>query len=321
MATRVCPNCGSQYVASVRRCIDCEIVLVDVEVEGGTSSTVEASSGDQIAYELEGWGNQLRQSLAGMLDLAEIPFVWEAGTLVVPAPFEEQVDRCIAAVEGTEAPELDEDAELVAFEIEAITLEELDLLDGLLLAQGVAHAWSEDGELLVAEADEATVAELIDGLLDTEDDDDGTDGLALHEALTALYVAVDKLMKDTGDAKLVARFADAAEGLDGLGLPYGMAEADWDAVLAQVAELRAALLGGDEAEPEDEEPADDEGTEDDEVEDEATEADEAEDEADDDGAEDDEADDEADDDPDPDDGPATPGELARALRERLRDLV
>ena len=24
MATRICPDCGAQYVATVRRCIDCE---------------------------------------------------------------------------------------------------------------------------------------------------------------------------------------------------------------------------------------------------------------------------------------------------------
>ena len=34
MATRVCPNCGSQYVASVRRCIDCDVSLVDEVAEG-----------------------------------------------------------------------------------------------------------------------------------------------------------------------------------------------------------------------------------------------------------------------------------------------
>ena len=29
MATRICPECGAQYVASVRRCIDCDAMLVD----------------------------------------------------------------------------------------------------------------------------------------------------------------------------------------------------------------------------------------------------------------------------------------------------
>lgn len=267
MATRVCPRCGSQYVASVRRCIDCDVVLVEEVRDDGEARQPSAASpvgeGDTIAYELEGWGSQLKVTLEGMLDRADIRRVWEAGALVVPAAREEEVDALIATVEGGEAVALADDEPVVAFEIEGWTPEELDELDAVLIAAQVAHAWDEDGALLVGEADEDEVAGLIDGLLGGDDDDgdgddDGggeVDGLAVTEALTALYVAVDKLHKDPLDAKLGARFATAADAVSGLGVPYGLTADEWSALLDQVEDLRSAITADADAEIVDEDEA------------------------------------------------------------------
>lgn len=325
MATRVCPQCGSQYVASVRRCIDCDVMLIDeVGAEGEVLATVATplGEGDQIAYELDGWGNQLRVTLSGMLDLNEIPHVWEVGALVVAAPHEEAVDELIAAVEGGEAEELDEDAPQVAFEIDGITADELAALDAELIAAHIPHAWQETGELLVPADSEDAVATLIDEVLNPVEVAE-TDGLATHAALDALYVAVDKLVKDPADQKLIGRYTDASSGLDGLGVPYGMSGQEWEALLAQVAELQAALLGtAPAAEPDSADDADDDGDDGDGDLDEANEdteadaADDATDEADD--GDDDDVDDEA---PTPVDRAARTRELVAALRTRLLDLV
>jgi hypothetical protein len=245
MATRVCPQCGSQYVASVRRCIDCDVVLVDdVGPDGEAAATVATplGEGDQIAYELDGWGNQLRVTLSGMLDLAEIPHVWEVGALVVAAPHEEAVDEFIAAVEGGEGEELDADVPQVAFEIEGVSADELAELDAELIAAHIPHAWQETGELLVPEVDEDTVADLIDAVLNPSDEHED-DGLATHAALDRLFVVVDKLGKDPTDRKLIDRYESAAADLDGLGIPYGMSGADWSTLLAQVEEVRLLVTG------------------------------------------------------------------------------
>jgi hypothetical protein len=328
MATRVCPTCNAQYVASVRRCIDCDVMLVDqVGVEASSSATVETSSGEQVVYELEGWGNQLRQSLAGMLDLAGIPFVWEAGSLVVPASFEDEVDDCIAAVEGGDADDLPEDAPLVAFDIEGATPEELDELDATLIAQHIAHSWEDGtGALLVPVEREDEVAALIEGVLDHEvDPDDADDGLAVHAALDRLYVAVDKLVKDISDDKLAGRYLDAAAGVEHLGIPYGLSGAEWRAFVLLVSELDAAIrevhpqFDGDDAE-------DDVDVE---VDAEVAEVAEVDGEADEDVVEVDEdegdAEADADEDEDEDAVASTPGAVAearaRALRDRLRELV
>jgi hypothetical protein len=323
MATRVCPTCNAQYVASVRRCIDCDVMLVDqAGVEASTSATVETSSGEQVVYELEGWGNQLRQSLAGMLDLAGIPFVWEAGSLVVPASFEDEVDDCIAAVEGGDADDLPEDAPLVAFDIEGATPEELDELDATLIAQHIAHSWEDGtGALLVPVDREDEVAALIEGVLDHEvDPDDADDGLAVHAALDRLYVAVDKLVKDIADDKLAGRYLDAAAGVEHLGIPYGLSGSEWRDFVLLVSELDAAIRevhpqfgGGDEVEAAVEVDVDVDGEADDDLVEEAVDPGDG------------DADQDQDEDEDEDDVASTPGAVAearaRALRDRLRELV
>jgi hypothetical protein len=325
MATRVCPTCNAQYVASVRRCIDCDVMLVDqAGVEASTSATVETSSGEQVVYELEGWGNQLRQSLAGMLDLAGIPFVWEAGSLVVPASFEDEVDDCIAAVEGGDADDLPEDAPLVAFDIEGATPEELDELDATLIAQHIAHSWEDGtGALLVPVDREDEVAALIEGVLDHEvDPDDADDGLAVHAALDRLYVAVDKLVKDIADDKLAGRYLDAAAGVEHLGIPYGLSGSEWRDFVLLVSELDAAIRevhpqfgGGDEVEAAVEVDVDVDGEADDDLVEEAVDP----------GDGDADQDQDEDEDEDEDDVASTPGAVAearaRALRDRLRELV
>ena len=107
MATRTCPDCGAQYVATVRRCIDCDITLADEILTAGApadddavSSGAPVGAGDQIGYELDGWGNQLKVTLEGMLDRAAIGRVWEAGALVISVADEEAVDELIATLEG-----------------------------------------------------------------------------------------------------------------------------------------------------------------------------------------------------------------------------
>ncbi|MCU1496733.1 MAG: hypothetical protein JWM47_686 [Acidimicrobiales bacterium] len=246
MATRICPQCASQYVATVRRCIDCDIVLVD-EVAPGRAGDGEAVSvgapvgdGDQIGYELEGWGNQLKESLRGMLDLSGIPQAWEAGALVVSARHEATVDDLIATLEGSEIAHLDDDIAKVALEIEGLDADGHDDLDAKLIAQAIPHAWDDEGVLLVAEVDEDRVLTLIEEALE-RDDDEGDDGLAAQQALTALYVAVDKLAKGPDDRKPATAFVRAAASLDGLAVPYGFSSEDWYS-LKEDADALAALV-------------------------------------------------------------------------------
>ena len=313
MATRTCPECGSQYVASVRRCIDCDVLLVDQpSVDGAESPDATTSSpvgsGDQVAYELEGWGNQLKVALEGMLDRSGVRRVWEGGALVVAGPDEALVDELVATVEGTDIPELDDDIERVALEIEDLDRDSHTDLEARLHAAGVAHSWSDDGDLVVAAADEEVVMALVEEVLNAEADDDGLDA---SEALGRLYVATDKLLKAPLDPRLLTAYRAADDEIQALGVPYGLSAGEWASLQGEVA---AITRGADAASDPDE---------DEEVRDEVD--------ADDrDGSDEGESDadgpDESDD-PDEDDAEddLTPverlREAIRALREHLREYV
>ncbi len=244
MATRTCPGCGTQYVATVRRCIDCDTTLVDHA--GGPGAPAAAASplgdGDQIAYELDGWGNQLKVTLEGMLDQAGIRRVWEAGALVVDAADEALVDDLIATVEGGDVPAPDEDVARIALEIEGLDVDGFAEIDARLIAAAVAHAWDDEGALIIAETDEEEVLAIIDVVL--EGVEEGDDGLAAQQALSALFVAVDRLVKDPADAKLARTYVDAAGRMDALEVPYGFAAVEWRSLVAD-AEALAALVGPD----------------------------------------------------------------------------
>lgn len=243
MATRTCPTCGTQYVATVRRCIDCDELLVDDAVDdstGTTSTAAPVGEGDQVGYELAGWGNQLKVTLEGMLDRAGVPRAWEAGALLVPASQEATVDALIATVEGDDATVLDEAETKVALEIEGLDADERADLDARLLAEGVVHVWDDAGDLVVAEVDEDQVLAMIEEVFEGGAASEAEE-LAAQQALSSLFVAVDRLVKNPHDRKLATRFQEAASPLADLAVPYGFSNADWSSLKVEVQELSDRL--------------------------------------------------------------------------------
>lgn len=226
-------------MATVRRCIDCDATLVDDVRSTDTGDRTRApgatTSDEQVAYELDGWGNQLKVTLEGMLDQAGVRRAWEAGALVVAVADEEVVDDLIATVEGDDLPALDDDVTRVALEIEGLDADGGAELDARLVAESVAHSWDDEGALIVAETDEDQVLAMVDEVLTGPTDE--ADGLVAQQALSSLYVAVDKLVKDPADPKLARSYVEAAAALDGLGVPYGFAAAEWHALVADTADL------------------------------------------------------------------------------------
>jgi hypothetical protein len=254
MATRRCPECGAQYVASVRRCIDCEVVLVDDRDPGQAPSTdpVPIGSGERVSYELDGWGNQLKVTLEGMLDNAGIKRLWEVGALVVDASDAPAVEQLIATVEGRDLDELADLEEQLAFEIEGLDADDAAELDARLLAAGIVHAWSDEGELLVSVDQEDEVTAIVEAVIEGAAGANEVDGLAANQALSDLYVAVDRLVNDPDSSRNLARLTAAAAVVEPMGVPYGFAAGEWSALKARVASLVALAdpatdLPGDEA--------------------------------------------------------------------------
>lgn len=259
MATRTCPDCNTQYLATVRRCIDCDTLLVDDAAErtaadeARTESTEEACPGDgTVRLTLPGWGNQLKVTLDGMLQRSDIPHVWEAGDLVVPEAVRARVADLLDAVEGRSLEALDAgdggDEERIALEIEGLEPEHLDALDGRLLASSIRHAWSDDGDLVIAASDEPDVLAMIDAVF--SDDQLEGDDIDVAARLTDLYVAVDRLESRIGDERAESAYEAAVERVRHLPVPYGFDGAAWSDLVGRAIELIAS----------DDEPADDESS-------------------------------------------------------------
>ncbi len=262
MATRTCPECGAEYIASATRCADCDVELVagsgvDPEAVGEPDPNVE-----QMTYDLSEWSGEARTLLDQLLVGELIAHVWESGTLVVGAVDERRVDRLVDQVEVTDQPTLDPDVDRIVYELDGWDEERRSQLGEALTTDGVAHGWDDDDNLVVAiddqdhtdaVVDRVATADLIDAdpRTDDEDGDDGQgegDGPDAESVMSDLFVVADRLLhhpKDRHDARQLAAATDAAAGLR---LPYGIARPVWDDLIERVEALRSAV----EAEPLDE---------------------------------------------------------------------
>jgi hypothetical protein len=162
VATRFCPSCGDEFLASVDECPDCEVALVDERpTELIRDDDAEPKTG-QVEYELHEWAVESRVMLQSLLNASDIPHVWEGTNLLVPAVVEARVDGMVAQVEATFESSLDPDAAKVAYDIEdwddALQTELLGMLD----VEGIPYELDADGALVVLEADEAKVEAAFD---------------------------------------------------------------------------------------------------------------------------------------------------------------
>jgi len=137
-----------------------------------------------------------------------------------------------------DCPPLDDAKEQVGYELFDWDPSELDELDDVLHELGLPHEWVADGyEVVVHEEDEARVDAVLptirfpDELPEEADDGDDTD----VQVLSDLFVAADRLQAGpTGEA--VSQLLDAAERV-GENPPYGVEDADWEAVVDLVDQL------------------------------------------------------------------------------------
>ena len=215
----------------------------DADAEEGDADDIEApAEDDEVAYELDDWSGESRLLVDGLLTNQGIAHVWEAGTLVVRSADEATVDQIIDDIEITTVPALDPDADKLAYEVGSWTDAQRTELADALGAAGIPYEWDEVGDLLVLEADESRVEELLDAFefpdaLDAGLEDDPGDGLAAQEVMSALFVSSDRLMHDAHDPEGVLSLVDAAARSRTLALPFGFEREVWDGIVARAGAL------------------------------------------------------------------------------------
>lgn len=273
MATKFCPECGDEFVATAETCPDCEVALVDERPEhAGEHKT------GQTTYELHEWAVESRVMLESLLAGQALPHAWEGTDLQVPAALEAKVDALIKQVEITTEPNLDPDAPKVAYELTDWDDEQQTELIQALGAKGVPYDFDIDGSLVVLEADDAVVEAVFDelttdgdeagdepaaaaGVAGSEaedadeveaDEDDGDDVLNTGVELDAqavmsdLFVAADRLRKKATDHEGILTMVDRANDAARMRLPFGFDRKDWESIVEQSTKLRD-LIEDDES--------------------------------------------------------------------------
>lgn len=246
--TKWCQNCGSEYLASVEVCLDCDLPLVSKDPEADDPE-VETDPSGQVEYELHEWAVESRVMLEQLLESAGIPRAWEGTDLVVPAACEAQVDELIEQVQVTTLPSLDADAPKLVYELTDWSDDDVTRLAEALDTLVVPYEFDVEGNLVVLEVDEQRVEDLLDSIeypdalkpdVDVDDDYDGVDVI---ELLGDLFVATDRLQHHARDHEGVLAFVNAAPAVLALDVPFGFAPAAWNDIKGQVERLREGLEG------------------------------------------------------------------------------
>ncbi len=207
--------------------------------------------GDERVFDLAGWPEEALALVRASLDEDAMAHRWEASTFVVDAAQREDAAALLDDVVAASMPRLDGDSDRTAYDLADWPDYEVEVLLGALEDGGILHEWTEEGELLVHEADEARVDELFERL-DLRGPDPGIelDGEVLTELLTNLFVAADKLSEDADDADAIIAAHNAILEVQQLAVPYGMNPDSWQALVADASELRSLIeteAGGAEA--------------------------------------------------------------------------
>lgn len=250
MSTRMCPACGAQYLGWVTRCADCGIALA----ESGPS-VLDLPEDDQLVYELGEWSSSRRTLLESLLGADGIAHAWEAADLVVHVDDEARVDALVEAIEqgGVADAGSSEQAGLegdqLVYELDEWSPSDRQRLAEQLTEAGVPFVWDSSDALVVSADDEDAVESILDAIeypdaLDAVDDADVDD--TAQETLSELFLASDRLMHDPDDEDGIEGLLRAAGAVEAVGVPYGLAAATWEAVVAHAAGLRDGITADDD---------------------------------------------------------------------------
>ncbi len=205
----------------------------------------------QPSRDLAGWASESRELLAALLSGRGIEHVWQGTTLVTRSGDEDALNRLVAEVETAATPMWDEDEPRVVYEVGAWPVGAQSTVASQLAEQNINHAWDDNGDLIVAERDEAAVEAIFDAidLPETSDDDgdgDRYDGPEAMEVMSQLFVAADRLRKNALDPDGVLAAVEWSEHAEQVPLPFGLAPTVWNDIVGQAVALRQAIEDDDE---------------------------------------------------------------------------
>lgn len=235
-----CFQCGNEYNADVLECVECGVPTTDTRPTDVT--LVGTSDEEQLAYDLHEWSGQGRRVLDGMLGTSGLQHAWQGATLIVREADEEQVDELVRHAEVATMPTLNPDDATMVYELDEFSDQDRTRLTNELGLAGLAHEFDAQGDLVVLEADEDAVDGVFEVISRPPEVEytfgPGIEGVAAHEVLSELFLALSSLKKSPGDSRANAAFHQQLDMAEQLELPFGFSGADWRAVLDQNVALR-----------------------------------------------------------------------------------
>ncbi|MEL6890773.1 MAG: hypothetical protein AAFP84_04200 [Actinomycetota bacterium] len=204
----------------------------------------------KVHYDLSMWNFDQHAELAEALAASSIPHAWDGTELVVPESVEEAADAVFERLEEELGPfpiALEEDAARVEFGLDEWTEADRRTLTDAMVEAEIPHRWEGTTVLVAADAEEA-VDDLLDAIEAGElmSADDTASAYARDGVLGELFIAANKLGKDSYDAKSRRALIDLAEDVDADTPPYAFAPATWRQVVSKLDAVVAAV-GADAA--------------------------------------------------------------------------
>lgn len=213
----------------------------------------------KVHYDMELWTFDQRAELSAALADAEFPHYWDGEELVVPEAVEDDVDALFERLEELFGPFpivlLDED-ESTEFGLDEWTDADRRVLTDALVEGEIPHRWEATTVVVAADAEHA-VDDLLDAieageLLGTADEGSAPpDG-----ALSAMFVAADKLAKDPLDVPARNAMIELLAQLDRRHPPYGLAHRTWASGVDGVAKIVDLINGHAASGPDDDHDSD-----------------------------------------------------------------
>lgn len=212
---------------------------VDAEDTGVPDDTTsDRSPGDPVVYDCTPWAGESRRLFASLLEMHGIANAWQGTVVTVWAEDRDQVDDLVEQVLSTTRPAIDRDAPTIIYEM----ADWPDALQNEFAAQltisEVAYEWNADGDIVVNEADEDLVEEIIE-MLPSVDSFDNVDGLEAQGLLNEAFLLCDRLAAKPADGAALANLGDIAAELESLSPPFGFEEREWRTLVDSVSDVCA----------------------------------------------------------------------------------
>ena len=220
------------------------------EIADLAESDTDEETPDQPSRDLAAWASESRELLEALLSGRGIEHVWQGTTLVTPSGDDEAVQALVSEVETAAIPLWDEEEARVVYEVGGWPVGAQSTVASRLAEQNINHAWDADGDLIVAEADEAAVEAIFDEIElpdsdDDDDDDEPYDGPEAMEVMSQLFVAADRLRKNSLDPDGVLAAVEWSEYAEAVPLPFGLTPTVWKDIVGQSVALRQAIEADD----------------------------------------------------------------------------